>query len=64
MKKPKRYLTMREAAAAAGFSRQRMNQLLLQGRVRGARRAGESGQWVIPLKVYIKPVRMGRPPKK
>ena len=48
----KKVLSPTEAAYVMGFSRQRMHQLIKQGRVRGVYRVGRG--WAIPLPVRIK----------
>ena len=48
-----------EAASRAGISRERMGQLLRQGRVVGARRWG-SGIWLIPWPMSITGTRLSK----
>ena len=48
----KKVLSPTEAAYVMGFSRQRMHQLIKQGRVRGVYRVGRG--WAIPVPVRIK----------
>lgn len=51
-------LTMSEYAERAGLTRVRIHQLILQGRIPGARLIGNSGGrrgfWMIPAKAKIK----------
>ena len=54
--------SLKEAAALAGLSRQRLQQLAVQGRVVGARRVGS--YWVIPTPVSILPPASRRGPRK
>lgn len=52
----KRFLSVNEVAAAKGVSRQRILQLLDEGRIQGAYQlGGKGGQWAIPAKFTLKP---------
>ena len=47
------YVTAKRAAEECGVSRRRINQLLQQGRIKGAVKLGK--QWVMPMPVVVLP---------
>lgn len=48
-------ISMREAADRIGVSRQRMHQLLKEGRINGAYQFGDKKVWVIPHDFQLNP---------
>lgn len=64
IQRPAGILSMQEAAAKLGVSRQRIHYLLKRGRVAGAEQIGATGTWIIPHDFVITPACAGRPRKK
>lgn len=58
-------ISVSEAAAALGVSRQRIHQLLAAGRIKGAEQVGADGRWAIPAVIKLKAGKKpGRPRKR